>query len=63
LKNQTKELGIDNKYLCPEENFKITLLGSFSGKFANILEVSVDYCDQGLLDAKYPGKKKKCKTK
>ena len=31
VENEAKALGIEDHYYCPEENFNITLQGSFSG--------------------------------
>ena len=41
----TAAIGITNSYLCPPDNFTLTLQGSYSAPVAQVLEIKVDYCD------------------
>ncbi len=49
--------------MCPIKDFNITLKGSFSSKEAKFMEVQIDYCTPEYLEWKFPGMKKKCKSK
>jgi hypothetical protein len=58
----TGNLGITGVYYCPQSNFSLTLQGGFTTPTAKIFEVSIDYCNQAALTAKFPGKNRKCRT-
>eukprot|EP00347_Sterkiella_histriomuscorum_P004199 403361367 len=60
--NKTTQLtNITGNYICPKKDFEIKLSGTTSSKSANLIYVTVDYCDQAVLDYRNPGKKLKCK--
>lgn len=58
----TSNLGITGVYYCPDPTFQLKLQGGFTTPTAQIFEVSIDYCNQAALTAKFPGKNRKCKT-
>ena len=63
MKEVTKKLGITDIYWCPEKNFSYKLTGGYSSDRAQFITFEIDYCSQDWLDWKYPGQKKKCKSK
>eukprot|EP00347_Sterkiella_histriomuscorum_P016726 403352088 len=48
--------------LCPDRNFSILLRGNLATTYAQYLMLNLQQCNQTVLDLKYPGKNKKCKS-
>eukprot|EP00347_Sterkiella_histriomuscorum_P002269 403368809 len=47
---------------CPKRNFSITLRGNYASTYAQQMTINLQKCNQTVLDLKYPGKNKKCKS-
>eukprot|EP00347_Sterkiella_histriomuscorum_P006039 403354296 len=63
--NSTAKLtDITGNYLCPTKDFQLKLQGTMynSSKTAYLIYVTVDYCDQEVLDIRNPNKNLKFKT-
>eukprot|EP00347_Sterkiella_histriomuscorum_P014517 403360576 len=58
----TKLTNITGNYLCPTKDFQLKLKGTTSSKSAHLIYVTVDYCDQKVLETRNPGKNLKCKS-
>ncbi|CDW89446.1 UNKNOWN [Stylonychia lemnae] len=61
-KRQAKLINITGNYLCPDKEFNLKLAGGTSSKSAYIIYVTVDYCNQDVLDRRYPNQNLKCKS-
>lgn len=60
-----EEIGITsgNDTRCVEKDFEMKLKGTLSSISVTQLILTVDYCDQELLDKLLPGQGKKCRSK
>ena len=47
------------QYTCPKGDFKIPLSGSYNSESAKLFSFWLHYCDQIILDLKYPKAKNK----
>lgn len=60
MNSTTAAIGITDNFLCLDDDFNLTLSGSFSSQEANLFSFQVDYCLQDYLDWKYPGMNVSC---
>lgn len=55
MNDSMESIGITDGYQCLEDDFNLTLSGSYSAAHAELFNFVLDYCQQTFLDWKYPG--------